>query len=569
MRGVIWIKVLAPSRREKGQAFELLMRQVLDSCGLLPLRTRLKVTGAGPLLDIRGKLRKDATPFLGECRALSREVTLEEVKRFFHRYRRERRKTKSLRGLFFSYTPFSPKVLIWYRALGDEVRHVLELLGPDAIADCLVENRRLLNLKALESEATRSSTFPPGPRYIGSLGGNLYWVQTLLVHRRPTTFFVLEGSGETAPRSICQEIKRLDTTLRDKRLIDLNLRKRILLELLGEEPRTADELAEALREQPQEVVALLQWLEKESVITSQRVPRKPRRLDRHRLQRGFPNFLHLAPQFLSGEYRFRFLASRVAAQMITTGLASYLEERFRLKLPADDLEASVKLLSISPAALSFALSSPQNYILSDREMNAKFIPDGERDRMREAARGRFMSDLSLRAISDSLHEEYSTLLAARDVRAYLTRIQLKASTLQNPLFSLRGYHLHTLPGAGPATDAERSLETGAVMRLIHEYDHAIQYLNQAIRELKDPARLKTAWNNKGLCLFNKRRYQEAIECFNEAIKLDSNLKQAWFNKAICLREVGDTLGALRCVQRSLEIDPTYKEANDLVHRLQS
>lgn len=303
-------------------------------------------------------------------------------------------------------------------------------------------------------------------------------------------------------------------------------------------------------------------------MASQRAPGKSHRLDRYRLQRGFQNLIHLARQFLPGTYRFRFLASRFSAQMITTGLASYLEEHFRLKLPAEDLEAIVNLVSISPAALSSVLSAPQNYVISEREMNAKFIPNGERERLREAARARFVSDLTLRAITDTLHEEFSTLLAARDLRAYIARIQLKASTLQHPLFSLRGYHLHTLPGAKPTTQADLFLEFGTVMRLIQEYDHAIQYLSQAIRELKDPARLKTAWNTKGLCYFSKRRYQEAIECFNEAIKLDSNLKQAWFNKAICLREVGDTLGALRCVQRSLEIDPAYKEAKDLLHRLQ-
>lgn len=118
-------------------------------------------------------------------------------------------------------------------------------------------------------------------------------------------------------------------------------------------------------------------------------------------------------------------------------------------------------------------------------------------------------------------------------------------------------------------EAELFLEFGAAMMHIQEYEHAIQYLDRAVRDLKDPARLKTVWNNKGLCFFNKRRYQEAIECFNEAIKFDSNLKQAWFNKAICLREVGDTLGALRCVKRALEIDPTYKEARDLLQRLHS
>lgn len=566
---MLWIKALAPSRREKGQAFELLMRQVLDSSGLSPVRTRLRVTGAGPFIDVRGKSRKDTTPYIAECRALSREVTLDEVKRFFSRYRRERRQTKRLRGLYISCTPFSPKALTWYHALSEDVRHVFELLGPETIAARFAESRTLLDLKTFEAEVAASSTFPPGSRFLSSLGGNLYWVQTLLVHRRPAAFIVLRGSGGTVPLYICQEIKRLDPALRDKRLLDLSLRERILLELLSAEHRSSDELAQALGEQPQDVFPVLQWLEKEGVITSLRSPRKPRRLDRYRLQRGFANFLQLARHFLPGAYRFRFLASRFAAQMISTSLASYLEERFRLKFPAEDVEAIVNLLSVSPAALTFALSFPQNYVMSEREMNAKFIPDGEREKMREVARARFASDLSLRAITDSVHAEFSSLLAARDVRGYLARIQVKASTRQHPLFSLRGYHLYTLSGEKRATEAELALEFGSVMRLMQEYDHAVQYLDQAIRELKDPARLKTAWNNKGLCFFSKRRNQEAIECFNEAIKLDSNLKQAWFNKAICLREVGDSLGALRCVQRSLEIDPAYKEAKDLLHRLQS
>lgn len=568
MRGVIWIKVLAPSRREKGLVFELLTRQILDACGFSILRTRLKVTGAGPLLDIRGTRRSDAVPYLGECRALSRELSLEEVKRFFRRYRRERSRTKRLRGVFLSCTPFSRKVLAWHQDLGDEVRQAFELLGPDAIIARLVEKRSLSDLKDLEATIAASSTLPAGPRFLNAFGGRLYWIQTLVIHRRPKAFLVLEGSGSIAPRAIAHEMKRLDTALREKRLLDLDLRGRVLLELLAQDSRTAEEVAQALGEQLQETLTLLQWLEKEGVVTSQRATRKSRKFDRYRPQRAFPNFLHLARLFLPGPHRFRFLASPFAAQMIMTGLASYLEDRFHLKLPAEDCEAIVNLLSISPTALSFALWTPQNYVLSSREMEAKFIPNGDREKFRDAARTRFVNDLSFRAITDILDEEFSTLLVSHDVRVYLARIQLKASILRHPLFSLRGLHLHTLPEGKPAA-AEHALEIGAVMRLIQEYDQAIQYLDAAIRELKDPTRLKSAWNNKGLCLFNKRRYQEAIECFNEAIKLDNNLKHAWFNKAVCLREVGDTLGALRCVQRSLEIDPVYKEAKDLFHRLQA
>jgi tetratricopeptide (TPR) repeat protein len=567
--GVTWIKVLAPSRRERGQAFELFVQQILDACDLSPGRTRLKVTGSGPLLDIWAKRRKDAIPILGTCRALSREVTLEDVKRFYQRLRRERKRAKRLRGFFLSCTPFSLKVLTWYHGLDHEARETLELLNPDAIIARLADQHRLLPLQDAEAEAAASSMLPPGPRFLATLNGNMYWVQTLLVNRRPRVYFVLEGKGAVAPRPVAQGVKRADPSLRDKQLFDLDLRWRTLLDLCAQDPRTADELCRSMGVQPQEMLAVLQWLVKEGVITGDRSPGKSRRLDRYRVQRGFPIFLHLARYYVRGRHRFRFLATPFAAEMITTGLASYLEDRFRLKLPAEDVEAVVNLLSLSPSALVFALSSGQQYMMSEREMNAKFIPDGERERLREAGRARFISDLSLRAMSDSLHDEFPSLLKGREVRAYLARTHVKAAALPHALFSLRGYHLHTLPGSRPTTEAELNLELGTVMRLIQEYDQAVQCLNQAIRDLKDPARLKTAWNTKGLCFFSKRRYQEAIECFNEAIKLDANLKQAWFNKAVCLREVGDGLGALRCVQRALELDPTYKEANDLLRRFQS
>lgn len=563
------IKVLAPSRRERGQAFELLMRQVLDACGLFPVRTRLKVSGAGPLLDIQGRHRKDATPVLVECRALSREVTLEEVQRFYRRFRRQRRRTKRLQGLFFSCTPFSPRALKRYHALAGEVKQTFQLLGPDAIVARLAEQQRLLHLEALESAIAAATSFPPSSRFLATYAGNLYWVQIVLVHRRPTAFLVLEGRGGAAPRPIAQAIQRSDGALRDRRLLDVVLREGVLLELLAQEARTTEEVAQALRESPREVLTTLQWMEKEGIVTSERAPRRSRRLDRYRLRRTFPVFLHLARQFLTGPHRFTFLSSGFAAQMIATGLASHLEEKYRLKLPAEDLDAVLHLLTLSPSALSFALFSPQEYVASDRELDARFVPNGERERIREAARARFISDLTLRTFTDSIEGGFPALLAAREVRAYLGRIGIKAATMHGPLFSLNTLLLHTPPRGKPPVDAELSLELGTVMMHMQEHDQAIHYLDRAIRELKDPVRLKTAWNNKGLCYFHKRRYQEAIECFNEAIRIDGNLKQAWFNKAICLREVGDTLGALRCVRRALEIDPAYKEARDLLQRLQS
>ena len=90
---------------------------------------------------------------------------------------------------------------------------------------------------------------------------------------------------------------------------------------------------------------------------------------------------------------------------------------------------------------------------------------------------------------------------------------------------------------------------------------------QAVRDLRDPDKLAVAWNSKGLCHLNQRRFSAATTCFNEALKYNTNSREAWFYKALCLKELGDTTGAVRCGKRALEIDPHYTEARDLLRTL--
>ncbi|MCD6387429.1 MAG: tetratricopeptide repeat protein, partial [Methanophagales archaeon] len=47
-----------------------------------------------------------------------------------------------------------------------------------------------------------------------------------------------------------------------------------------------------------------------------------------------------------------------------------------------------------------------------------------------------------------------------------------------------------------------------------------------------------AWNNKGVALSKLRRYEEAIECFNRALKINQNDAEAWNNKGNVLDELG-------------------------------
>jgi Flp pilus assembly protein TadD len=54
---------------------------------------------------------------------------------------------------------------------------------------------------------------------------------------------------------------------------------------------------------------------------------------------------------------------------------------------------------------------------------------------------------------------------------------------------------------------------------------------------------KYAWSNKGVALFSQGKYDEAIKCYNEAIRLDPNDAAAWYNKGVALDALGKTTEA--------------------------
>jgi tetratricopeptide (TPR) repeat protein len=64
-----------------------------------------------------------------------------------------------------------------------------------------------------------------------------------------------------------------------------------------------------------------------------------------------------------------------------------------------------------------------------------------------------------------------------------------------------------------------------------------------------------SWNNKGTSLFNLGRFEEAIECFNKALDIDSNHAILWSNKGQSLHKLGRYSEAVECYDKSLSLDP--------------
>jgi tetratricopeptide (TPR) repeat protein len=85
-----------------------------------------------------------------------------------------------------------------------------------------------------------------------------------------------------------------------------------------------------------------------------------------------------------------------------------------------------------------------------------------------------------------------------------------------------------------------------------EYDEAVEYFDEAIRL---DAGNSTYWLDKGVAFYNLDRYDEALLAYDEAINIDPSNVNAWFNKGATLDKQGRLDEAIKAYDEALKIDP--------------
>jgi tetratricopeptide (TPR) repeat protein len=98
---------------------------------------------------------------------------------------------------------------------------------------------------------------------------------------------------------------------------------------------------------------------------------------------------------------------------------------------------------------------------------------------------------------------------------------------------------------------------GVSLANLGRIEEAIICFDQA---LKIDPRHVTSLNNKALILNNLGRYEEAVRCLDKALKIDPRYAKALNNKAVSLKNLGRYEEAIRYCDKALEIDPRYAKA---------
>ncbi|MBA7597449.1 Cell division coordinator CpoB [subsurface metagenome] len=98
--------------------------------------------------------------------------------------------------------------------------------------------------------------------------------------------------------------------------------------------------------------------------------------------------------------------------------------------------------------------------------------------------------------------------------------------------------------------AEEWINKGLDLFELKRYREAIECYDKALEINPD---YDAAWYDKGLVLFRLKRYREAIECYDKALEINPDNDLAWYRKGLALFELKWYREAIECYDKALEI----------------
>jgi len=98
-------------------------------------------------------------------------------------------------------------------------------------------------------------------------------------------------------------------------------------------------------------------------------------------------------------------------------------------------------------------------------------------------------------------------------------------------------------------------DKGNALRVIGRHDEAINCYEQA---LALDSRFADAWGNMGVSYGGKGDHQKALECFDRALEITPNDPHWLYNKGVALRKLGRTEEAFHCFSKAEALDPKFR-----------
>ena len=320
--------------------------------------------------------------------------------------------------------------------------------------------------------------------------------------------------------------------------MDNLIRKKIVLSLLDNDSKSANEIANEIGESLPTVEEQL------TILVSENICEKVNQdeVDQYVVRKDIETFAQLVKEFLSDKEEHKeqieqFITSDYYFNRINDELVDYVLRRFYLDSLYQSEEEKLalnRILLVSPSALLYALyEDTTSFSESWNHWNQLNPSDETRAWFAGILNSRFITPLLECLIADFKITTYSYLYAKLGVQVALVRTQVKLATVQGMFVDALGGGKYSLFKAVEDIQAGQLLSIsnptafsadGIAWMHLEEFQDAHEHFDKALVAVQDPIEKAKVLNNKGLAFLRSKQYKKAIECFDEGIELDSEDK---------------------------------------------
>jgi tetratricopeptide (TPR) repeat protein len=554
------IKILASNSNEKGDLFEDFTKKILDALGFHNFR--IDVPKVGRELDIQANHKVTDEPILCECKAYEEKLGGDHVSKFYGVYEHEYKLNTRLKGLFFSLSGFKDTLIDYYNEKPKKVQERFKIYSDTDIERFLKDSKIVESVETIKYIVRRKIPYEISRIYLTVSKQGLLWVITFKSFGKETHFSILDREGEEVSKLICDEISGMDDGSNGLELINLQARTKVIQSLSDMAFKKIEDISQEIKESATDVKMALSNLLEENVLSKNEN-------NEFTLSNELDIVLRLIKEFLSDDIEYPFFKSKYVQTNINERLVKYLESRFYLEFEKKICDMLYKLLAVSPSALYEALFCPTDSYRTGYEQIKMSNLSGEAiKKWKELSASRIMACLTQKLILDLNNRKLNDILTEKGVKGYKLVLQVTLAALNKPYLSIEVGNIIQIAVAGEkikagelvSADAGALIEYAMVLTNLRETQEALKVYQKVIGGFSDPEILKVAWNNKGLVFASLEKNEEAIICYEKALKSDPTLKESHYNKGRALSFLERFPEAIESYGKAIELDENYEEA---------
>ena len=252
------------------------------------------------------------------------------------------------------------------------------------------------------------------------------------------------------------------------------------------------------------------------------------------------SFIKVSQLLNSNMFRKILFESSYFSSMLKIHLKSLILSRQHCQLTDDEINVLLKILSLSPSALTYTLHGDTS-IYDNLLEHVKSMGKNNQDFANSISWESLLSNVLLLYANDLINSKLLYKIEQQEIVANLITIKIGASyenaiafraLSKFPIIRLRTKE-KLKKGQLVAFPAERYVQNGNIFMQLGEPDFALEQYDKALsKNISDEARV-VALNNKGFLFLNMGKKEEAAELFKLALNINADLPQARQNLELC------------------------------------